>query len=162
MGKTNMKANVLFTFTLLFTLLFSFVFTQTEEIFNTELKIRSVKPSGHCITYSELGFIQGSCDSNAKFYLVPSLRASGGGLLLKNCKSTLYYLIVSRNTGKAVYVEKRSKSNEAIIHPWSLHRADSQQWRFYKCSNSPLKYYIKNRRSGKCIDDRGVKELGGG
>merc|ERR1712032_1084083 len=159
MGKTNMKANVLFTFILLFTLLFSFVFTQVEVKWNSYAKIQSVKSSGNCLfvtTNNQL--VQGRCDSyQASWKFVPMIQAKRHGF--RSCKSEITYAIVSAYSGKALDVKGKSKDNHAKIQLFDQHNEDNQLWRFYMCPT--YNYYIKNKRSGKCIDDRASTQLGG-
>merc|ERR1712032_578637 len=156
MGKTNMKANVLFGFILLFTLLFSFVFTQEEYHFRTGIKIGSANPPHHCLTESNGLLVQGGHrTNNARFFITPVARTKCGGGLRKICTSSIYYIISNWDSKKVLEVKDNSKQNGGEIQLWNRHNDKNQQWKFYLCNPKLLIFYIKNRSSGKCLTNEG-------
>ncbi|MEU4248232.1 non-reducing end alpha-L-arabinofuranosidase family hydrolase [Amycolatopsis sp. NPDC026612] len=60
------------------------------------------------------------------------------------------YVLVNRNSGKALDVSGASTADGAVIHQWSRHDGANQQWQFVDSGNGY--YRLKSKNSGKVLD----------
>ncbi|MBE1876930.1 non-reducing end alpha-L-arabinofuranosidase family hydrolase [Myceligenerans pegani] len=67
--------------------------------------------------------------------------------------TTAWYVLVNRNSGKALDVYNLDTSNGASIKQWSRNDGDQQQWQFI--SSGDGNYRLKSRLSGKVLDISG-------
>jgi hypothetical protein len=61
-----------------------------------------------------------------------------------------WYVLVNRNSGKALDVSGNSTADGAVIHQWSRHDGANQQWQFVDSGNGY--YRLKSKNSGKVLD----------
>jgi hypothetical protein len=61
-----------------------------------------------------------------------------------------WYVLVNRNSGKAMDVAGASTANGAVIHQWSRHDGANQQWQFVDSGGGH--YRLKSKSSGKVLD----------
>jgi hypothetical protein len=61
-----------------------------------------------------------------------------------------WYVLVNRNSGKALDVAGASTADGAAIHQWSRHDGANQQWQFVDSGNGY--YRLKSKNSGKVLD----------
>ena len=61
-----------------------------------------------------------------------------------------WYLLVNRNSGKAMDVSGASTADGAAINQWSRHDGANQQWQFVDSGNGY--YRLKSKNSGKVLD----------
>ncbi|MBO0609638.1 non-reducing end alpha-L-arabinofuranosidase family hydrolase [Myceligenerans salitolerans] len=67
--------------------------------------------------------------------------------------TTAWYVLVNRNSGKALDVYNLNTSNGATIVQWSRNDGDQQQWQFVDSGDGH--YRLKSRLSGKVLDIEG-------
>ncbi|MFI6025478.1 non-reducing end alpha-L-arabinofuranosidase family hydrolase [Amycolatopsis magusensis] len=64
--------------------------------------------------------------------------------------TTAWYVLVNRNSGKALDVSGVSTADGAVVHQWARHDGANQQWQF---TDSGDGYYrLKSKNSGKVLD----------
>src|SRR5687768_12261170 len=64
-----------------------------------------------------------------------------------------WYVLVNRNSGKALDVYNRATNDGARVTQWSRNDGDQQQWQFVDSGNGY--YRLKSRLSGKVLDVSG-------
>ncbi|MEU3337274.1 RICIN domain-containing protein [Streptomyces sp. NPDC006668] len=64
-----------------------------------------------------------------------------------------WYVLVNRNSGKALDDRASAKNDGAAVVQWSRHGGPNQQWRFIDAGDGY--YRLQNRNSGKVLDDLG-------
>ncbi|NUT99063.1 MAG: alpha-L-arabinofuranosidase, partial [Saccharothrix sp.] len=64
--------------------------------------------------------------------------------------TTAWYVLVNRNSGKAVDVAGASTADGAAIQQWSRHDGANQQWQFVDSGGGY--YRLKSKNSGKVLD----------
>lgn len=77
--------------------------------------------------------------------LAPSPAASAADV-----DPTAWYVLVNRNSGKALEVYNRATNDGARITQWSRNDGEQQQWQFVDSGNGY--YRLKSRLSGKVLD----------
>ncbi|UJW31131.1 RICIN domain-containing protein [Saccharothrix sp. AJ9571] len=74
--------------------------------------------------------------------------------------TSAWYVLVNRNSGKAVEVTGQSTADGAVVHQWSRHDGANQQWQF---ADSGDGYYrLKSKNSGKVLDIDNFSTADGG
>jgi hypothetical protein len=71
-----------------------------------------------------------------------------------------WYVLVNRNSGKAMDVASASTADGAAIQQWSRHDGTNQQWQFVDAGGGY--YRLKSRNSGKVLDVSGWSTADGG
>ncbi|MET8759406.1 non-reducing end alpha-L-arabinofuranosidase family hydrolase [Lentzea sp. NPDC004782] len=71
-----------------------------------------------------------------------------------------WYVLVNRNSGKAMDVASASTADGATIQQWSRHDGTNQQWQFIDAGGGY--YRLKSRNSGKVLDVSGWSTADGG
>ncbi|WP_051174027.1 non-reducing end alpha-L-arabinofuranosidase family hydrolase [Amycolatopsis orientalis] len=61
-----------------------------------------------------------------------------------------WYVLVNRNSGKAIDVASASTADGAVVHQWSRHDGANQQWQFVDSGNGY--YRLKSKNSGKVLE----------
>ncbi|WP_062431062.1 endo-1,4-beta-xylanase [Herbidospora daliensis] len=79
---------------------------------------------------------------------------SGGGV-----NTSAWYVLLNRNSGKALDVYNLSTADGARITQWSRNNGTNQQWQFV--SSGSGWYRLKSRLSGKVLDVSGVSTANG-
>jgi hypothetical protein len=64
--------------------------------------------------------------------------------------TSAWYVLVNRNSGKAMDVSNTSTADGAVIHQWSRHDGANQQWQFVDSGDGY--YRLKSKNSGKVLD----------
>ncbi len=64
--------------------------------------------------------------------------------------TTAWYVLVNRNSGKAMDVANTSTADGAVIHQWPRHDGANQQWQFVDSGGGY--YRLKSKNSGKVLD----------
>nr|AHE14830.1 alpha-L-arabinofuranosidase axhA-2 [uncultured bacterium] len=64
--------------------------------------------------------------------------------------TSAWYVLVNRNSGKALDVSNTSTADGAVIHQWSRHDGANQQWQFVDSGGGY--YRLKSKNSGKVLD----------
>ncbi|GAB3440463.1 non-reducing end alpha-L-arabinofuranosidase family hydrolase [Actinophytocola sediminis] len=64
--------------------------------------------------------------------------------------TTAWYVLINRNSGKALDVSNTSTADGAAIHQWARHDGANQQWQFVDSGNGF--YRLKSKNSGKVLD----------
>jgi len=64
--------------------------------------------------------------------------------------TSAWYVLVNRNSGKAIDVSNTSTVDGAVIHQWSRHDGANQQWQFVDSGGGY--YRLKSKNSGKVLD----------
>ncbi|MDX6357794.1 MAG: hypothetical protein QOH37_848, partial [Nocardioidaceae bacterium] len=67
--------------------------------------------------------------------------------------TSAWYVLVNRNSGKALDVSGTSTADGAVIHQWTRHDGANQQWQFVDSGSGY--YRLKSKNSGKVIDIEG-------
>ncbi|HEV2784508.1 MAG TPA: non-reducing end alpha-L-arabinofuranosidase family hydrolase [Actinophytocola sp.] len=70
-----------------------------------------------------------------------------------------WYVLVNRNSGKAMDVSGVSTSDGAVIHQWTRHDGANQQWQFVDSGGGF--YRLRARHSGKVLDVSGASTADG-
>ncbi|MFC8436459.1 RICIN domain-containing protein [Streptomyces sp. NPDC057253] len=70
-----------------------------------------------------------------------------------------WYVLVNRNSGKALDDRGSAKNDGAAMVQWSRHGGANQQWRFVDSGDGY--YRLQNRSSGKVLDDLGWSKAAG-
>ncbi|WP_051772379.1 RICIN domain-containing protein [Saccharothrix sp. NRRL B-16314] len=73
--------------------------------------------------------------------------------------TSAYYVLVNRNSGKALDVYDLATSDGARISQWSRNDGNWQQWQFVDSGNGY--YRLKSRHSGKVLDFPSTNDLAG-
>ena len=73
--------------------------------------------------------------------------------------TSAWYVIINRNSGKALDVSGVSTADGARIHQWSRHDGNNQQWQFVDSGGGY--YRLRARHSGKVIDVSGASTADG-
>ncbi|MGC7094241.1 non-reducing end alpha-L-arabinofuranosidase family hydrolase [Amycolatopsis lurida] len=74
--------------------------------------------------------------------------------------TTAWYVLVNRNSGKAMDVAGVSTADGAVVQQWSRHDGANQQWQFV---DSGAGYYrLKSKNSGKVLDIDNFSTADGG
>ncbi len=63
---------------------------------------------------------------------------------------TAWYVLVNRNSGKAMDVSGVSTADGAVVHQWARHDGANQQWQFVDSGGGY--YRLKSKNSGKVLD----------
>ncbi|MGW4212425.1 non-reducing end alpha-L-arabinofuranosidase family hydrolase [Lentzea sp. NPDC004789] len=71
-----------------------------------------------------------------------------------------WYVLVNRNSGKAMDVANASTADGATVQQWSRHDSNNQQWQFVDAGGGY--YRLKSRNSGKVLDVSGWSTADGG
>ncbi|MGR6918281.1 RICIN domain-containing protein [[Actinomadura] parvosata] len=79
----------------------------------------------------------------------------GGGI-----DTTAWYVLVNRNSGKALDVYNLSTADGARITQWTRNNGNQQQWQFVDSGGGY--YRVKSRLSGKVLDVSGFSTANGG
>ncbi len=88
--------------------------------------------------------------------LATVLTASGAVALNTSAASaatvdtSAWYVLVNRNSGKALDVSGVSTADGAVLHQWSRHDGANQQWQFVDSGGGY--YRLKSKNSGKVLD----------
>lgn len=64
--------------------------------------------------------------------------------------TSAWYVLVNRNSGKAMDVSGTSTADGAVVQQWSRHDGANQQWQFVDSGNG--NYRLKSKNSGKVLD----------
>jgi hypothetical protein len=64
--------------------------------------------------------------------------------------TSAWYVLVNRNSGKAIDVSGVSTADGAVIHQWARHDGANQQWQFVDSGGGY--YRLKSKNSGKVLD----------
>ncbi len=64
--------------------------------------------------------------------------------------TSAWYVLVNRNSGKALDVSGVSTADGAAVHQWSRHDGANQQWQFVDSGDGY--YRLKSKNSGKVLD----------
>jgi hypothetical protein len=64
--------------------------------------------------------------------------------------TSAWYVLVNRNSGKALDVSNTATADGASIHQWSRHDGANQQWQFVDSGDGY--YRLKSKNSGKVLD----------
>ncbi|OLF09845.1 alpha-L-arabinofuranosidase [Actinophytocola xinjiangensis] len=64
--------------------------------------------------------------------------------------TSAWYVLVNRNSGKALDVSNTSSADGAVIHQWARHDGANQQWQFVDSGGGY--YRLKSKNSGKVLD----------
>jgi len=64
--------------------------------------------------------------------------------------TTAWYVLVNRNSGKAMDVSGTSTADGAVVHQWARHDGANQQWQFVDSGGGY--YRLKSKNSGKVLD----------
>ncbi len=64
--------------------------------------------------------------------------------------TSAWYVLVNRNSGKALDVSGASTADGAVVHQWSRHDGANQQWQFVDSGGGY--YRLKSKNSGKVLD----------
>ncbi|CAM3847102.1 non-reducing end alpha-L-arabinofuranosidase family hydrolase [Kibdelosporangium persicum] len=64
--------------------------------------------------------------------------------------TSAWYVLINRNSGKALDVSGVSTADGAVIHQWSRHDGANQQWQFVDSGGGY--YRLKSKNSGKVLD----------
>jgi hypothetical protein len=84
------------------------------------------------------------------------LLAVGGAVAVSTSASaatvdtSAWYVLVNRNSGKALDVSGAATNDGAVIHQWSRHDQANQQWQFVDSGGGY--YRLRSRNSGKVLD----------
>ncbi|GAA2123630.1 hypothetical protein GCM10009802_28090 [Streptomyces synnematoformans] len=70
-----------------------------------------------------------------------------------------WYVLVNRNSGKALDVSDVSTADGAPVHQWTRHDGNNQQWQFVDSGDGF--YRLQARHSGKVLDVAGVSTADG-
>ncbi len=70
-----------------------------------------------------------------------------------------WYVLINRNSGKAMDVASSSTADGAAVHQWSRHDGTNQQWQFVDSGGGF--YRLKARHSGKVLDVAGASTADG-
>ncbi|HET6710969.1 non-reducing end alpha-L-arabinofuranosidase family hydrolase [Amycolatopsis sp.] len=76
--------------------------------------------------------------------------ADSGAASAASVDTSAWYLLVNRNSGKAMDVSGVSTADGAAVHQWSRHDGANQQWQFVDSGNGY--YRLKSKNSGKVLD----------
>lgn len=71
-----------------------------------------------------------------------------------------WYVLVNRNSGKALDVAGASTADGAAVEQWSRHDGPNQQWQFVDSGDGY--YRLKSKNSGKVLDVGGWSTADGG
>jgi hypothetical protein len=88
--------------------------------------------------------------------LATVLAASGAVALNTSAASaatvdtSAWYVLINRNSGKAMDVAGTSTADGAVVQQWSRHDGANQQWQFVDSGNGY--YRLKSKNSGKILD----------
>jgi hypothetical protein len=64
--------------------------------------------------------------------------------------TSAWYVLVNRNSGKAMDVANTSTADGAVVQQWSRHDGANQQWQFVDSGNGY--YRLRSKNSGKILD----------
>jgi hypothetical protein len=64
--------------------------------------------------------------------------------------TTAWYVLINRNSGKALDVSNTSTADGAVVHQWSRHDLANQQWQFVDSGSGY--YRLKSKNSNKVLD----------
>jgi len=64
--------------------------------------------------------------------------------------TSAWYVLVNRNSGKAMDVSNTSTADGAVVQQWSRHDGANQQWQFVDSGSGY--YRLKSKNSGKVLD----------
>ena len=64
--------------------------------------------------------------------------------------TSAWYILVNRNSGKALDVSGASTADGAVVQQWTRHGGANQQWQFTDSGNGY--YRLKSKNSGKVLD----------
>jgi hypothetical protein len=64
--------------------------------------------------------------------------------------TSAWYVLVNRNSGKALDVSNTATTDGAVVHQWSRHDGANQQWQFVDSGGGY--YRLKSKNSGKVLD----------
>jgi uncharacterized membrane protein len=64
--------------------------------------------------------------------------------------TSAWYVLVNRNSGKALDVSNASTADGAVVQQWSRHDGANQQWQFVDSGDGY--YRLKSKNSGKILD----------
>jgi len=67
--------------------------------------------------------------------------------------TSAWYVLVNRNSGKAMDVSGTSTADGAVVQQWSRHDGANQQWQFVDSGDGY--YRLKSKNSGKILDVNG-------
>src|SRR5690242_21717878 len=92
----------------------------------------------------------------------------GGGVVVLNMTTAAaatidtnaWYVLVNRNSGKAVDVYNFATNDGARITQWARSDASNQQWQFVDSGGGY--YRLKSKQSGKVLDVSGYSTADGG
>ncbi|WP_030469274.1 non-reducing end alpha-L-arabinofuranosidase family hydrolase [Lentzea aerocolonigenes] len=73
--------------------------------------------------------------------------------------TSAWYVLVNRNSGKAMDVASASTADGAAVHQWSRHDGGNQQWQFVDSGGGY--YRLKSKNSGKVLDVAGLSAADG-
>ncbi|MET0236877.1 MAG: non-reducing end alpha-L-arabinofuranosidase family hydrolase [Kibdelosporangium sp.] len=74
--------------------------------------------------------------------------------------TSAWYVLINRNSGKALDVANTSTTDGAVIHQWSRHDGANQQWQFVDSGGGY--YRLKSKNSGKVLDISNFSTVDGG
>ncbi|GAB1513096.1 non-reducing end alpha-L-arabinofuranosidase family hydrolase [Actinophytocola sp. KF-1] len=89
--------------------------------------------------------------------LLAAVLTAGGAVALNtstasaaSVDTSAWYVLINRNSGKAMDVSGASTADGAVIHQWSRHDGANQQWQFVDSGGGY--YRLKSKNSGKVLD----------
>ena len=83
-----------------------------------------------------------------------------GAALAATVDTNAWYVLINRNSGKAMDVAGASTADGAVVHQWSRHDGANQQWQFVDSGGGY--YRLKSKNSGKVLDVDGWSTADGG
>jgi hypothetical protein len=93
----------------------------------------------------------------AMVLLLTTVLGAGAAVALNTSAATAatvdtsaWYVLVNRNSGKALDVSNTSTSDGAVLQQWSRHDGANQQWQFVDSGDGY--YRLKSKNSGKVLD----------
>ena len=79
-----------------------------------------------------------------------AVAVNSGAASAATVDTSAWYVLVNRNSGKALDVSGASAADGAVIHQWSRHDGVNQQWQFVDSGGGY--YRLKSKNSGKVLD----------
>ncbi|WP_459715504.1 non-reducing end alpha-L-arabinofuranosidase family hydrolase [Actinophytocola sp. KF-1] len=111
---------------------------------------------GHAPTTRTGRFRRGG-RARALIILLAAVLTAGGAVALNtstasaaSVDTSAWYVLINRNSGKAMDVSGASTADGAVIHQWSRHDGANQQWQFVDSGGGY--YRLKSKNSGKVLD----------
>lgn len=104
-----------------------------------------------------VGRVRRSGGVRALITLLTTVLAASGAVALNTSTASAatvdtsaWYVLVNRNSGKAMDVSGTSTADGAVVQQWSRHDGANQQWQFVDSGNG--NYRLKSKNSAKVLD----------